>query len=126
MGKRIYNEGGLQSAIDKERRLERSPDIKKPHPTMSKYQDDNAQVQDVRVRLETSEYRVVAPNARTADGRVYVNGVLVIEKAGKNATGGQNWLEVGTLKMQGHGRSEPPSPLDVAIFNLLANNGDGR
>lgn len=80
---------------------------------------------DVRVRSVTRDgrYRVVAPQARRADGTVYHNGILIIGEQHKDSLGYPIWQQLGDQLITGnaYSKSNPPLQRDVAMFHLLAD-----
>lgn len=70
---------------------------------------------DHRIRMQAGEYRVVAPQAQKPNkrGRVYINGVLIVEKRSKDSLGNEMWVEC--MKFDQHNAE--------ALFTLLSNGG---
>jgi hypothetical protein len=55
--------------------------------------------QDPRIRLQTDNYRVVAPQAQRSGSTVYLNSSpLIIEVAEKDSLGGVAWREVSRIE----------------------------
>lgn len=85
---------------------------------------------DHRIRMmdRDGDLRVVAPSARLSNGTVYINNVLVIERATKDSLGNKIWTMIGhrLVDNESYSRSDPsvsmPRDLFNAIFKLLSDS----
>lgn len=80
---------------------------------------------DVRIRMMSrdGQFRVVAPNARRGDSRVFHNGQLIIERAVKDSLGKPNWIKVAEYPKPSvtNRRGEEPDWAAIALHALLSN-----
>lgn len=82
---------------------------------------------DAKLRLVVGDYRCVAPGANNPNGRVYINGGLVIEKRKKNAMGEESWVEVGVIRKPGSPYNSATAleinfELHLAMYYLLGGS----
>lgn len=49
---------------------------------------------DPRVLFQSNRYRVIAPAAKRNDGRLYVNGSIIIETCTTDSLGVKTWIRV--------------------------------
>ena len=75
--------------------------------------------EDIRIRSlsHDGKLRVVAPDARQSNGRVYVNDRLIIEAQTKDSLGNVGWRQVGDILVKPR---EQLDPQGYAIWVLLA------
>lgn len=74
---------------------------------------------DPRLRMTVNDFRVVAPNAKRSNGRLFLNGALVIERAIVDSMGGRAWTLVSKI-------DKPTSASDLvdkALYALLGGEG---